>query len=306
MKCLATFLATVLSLWLMAGVRTVDAQKPLQVAVSILPQKYFVEKVGGEWVAVSVMVEPGVDPHVYDPKPQQMVSLGKAQIYFAVGIPFEEAWLERFSATNPRMLMVHTEVGIEKLPMDVHDHDEEHGKNRPSHKTVPQNGPRHDSRDPHLWLSPVNAMIQARNIFHALMNADPEHASTYETNYKNFMKELLELDLELLHSFQGQTGSREFMVFHPAWGYFAAAYGLRQTPVEVEGKEPKAADLQRLIQYAKDHEIKAIFVQPQYSTASAKVLAQAIGAQIIVADPMAEEWAKNLREVAAKFKAALR
>lgn len=276
-------------------------EKAFQVTVSIVPQKYFVEKIGGELVDVSVMVEPGVDPHVYDPKPRQMTALAKSRIYFAIGVPFEDVWLEKFSAANPGIMMVHTETGIEKLSATDDDDEKPAGAQGGKAETH-----HHGAFDPHLWLSPPAVMIQARTIFNALTKVDPDHGSLYEANYKKFMAELVDLDLDLTNLFRDMGRYRQFMVFHPSWGYFAAAYGLEQVPVQVEGKEPKAADLQRLIQYARERSIKVIFVQPQYSTTSANVIAEAIGGQTVAADPMAEDWAMNLRQVAEKFKAALK
>ena len=149
-------------------------------------------------------------------------------------------------------------------------------------------------------------MIQARNILGALLQVDPARRALYEADYQKFMNELVTLDVDLLRLFGEAGDHREFMVFHPAWGYFAAAYGLEQTPIEVEGKEPKAADLKRLIESAREHHVKALFVQPQFSATSAKVIAEALGGQIVSADPMAPDWANNLREVAEKFKAAMK
>lgn len=281
----------------------VHADEPLQVTVSIPPQKYFVEKIGGQQVAVTVMVEPGAEPHVYDPKPQQMASLAKSKVYFAAGVPFEDAWLQKFAAANPNMPIVHTETGIAKLPMKAH---EEHaGATRPPQTPHDEEHP-HGVLDPHIWLSPPLVMIQARTMLEAFLKIDPAHKDLYEANYRKFMEEVVALDLDLLTLFGAVRGNKEFMVFHPAWGYFAEAYGLQQTPVEIEGKEPKAADLKRLIEHAREREIKVIFVQPQFSATSARVIAEAIGGQIIAADPMAYDWAKNLREVAEKFQAALK
>jgi zinc transport system substrate-binding protein len=281
----------------------VQADEPLQVTVSILPQKYFVEKIGGQQVTVTVMVDPGAEPHVYDPKPQQMASLAKSKIYFAAGVPFEDAWLNRFSAANPNMQIVHTEAGIEKLPMKAHD---DHSGTTHQQPTLHVEAHQHGVLDPHIWLSPPLVMIQARNMLQAFLKVDPAHKDGYEANYRKFMEDIVLLDIDLLNLFREVTGNKEFMVFHPAWGYFAEAYGLQQTPVEVEGKEPKAADLKGLIEHARERDLKVIFVQPQFSSTSARVIAEAIGGQIIAADPMAYEWAKNLREVADKFKAALK
>lgn len=278
------------------------AEAPLPVTVSILPQKYFVERIGGERVAVTVMVEPGAEPHVYDPKPQQMMALAKSKIYFALGVPFEDAWLPKFTAANPGMKIIHTEAGIRKLPMQAHSHQEE----RPSASPQPAQHDHHEGLDPHIWLSPPLVMLQARNILDGLLQVDPTNRSKYEANYRKLMEGLVALDLDLFRLF-GETGDRnEFMVFHPAWGYLAAAYGLEQIPIEVEGKEPKAADLKRLIEQARKHRIKALFIQPQFSSTSAKVIAEALGAQVVSADPMAADWENNLRDVAEQFAAAMK
>jgi zinc transport system substrate-binding protein len=98
----------------------------------------------------------------------------------------------------------------------------------------------------------------------------------------------------------------EFMVFHPAWGYFAQAYGLEQVPVEIEGKEPKPAELKHLIKHAKEKNIKVIFVQPQFSAQSARTIANTIEAEIVFADPLALNWADNLQRVAEKFSTAFK
>jgi len=278
---------------------------PLEVAVSIQPQQYFVEKIGGERVAVTVMVEPGAEPHVYDPKPRQMASLTRSKIYFALGVPFEDVWLPKFASASPEMRVVHTEAGIQKLPMAAHDHHEERpGTGRAHHSSSPHEH-QLEVLDPHIWLSPPLVMIQARHIFTALVQVDPGHRALYEQNYRKFLDELAMLDLDLQRLFGEVSGRREVMVFHPAWAYFASAYGLQQIPIEIEGKEPRAADLKRLIEHARKNQVKALFVQPQFSATTAAVIAEALGSQVITADPMASDWTRNLREVAEKFKAAL-
>ena len=148
-------------------------------------------------------------------------------------------------------------------------------------------------------------MLQAREILTALQEADPSHCKDYEVNYREFISFLLDLDGELRNIFSGKRGLR-FMVFHPAWGYFARAYGLKQMPIEVEGKEPKPAQLQEIIEHARENNIKVVFVQPQFSTRSAKQVAKEIKGQVAFADPLAQNWLENLREVAKKFEAVLK
>ncbi|MEE4356893.1 MAG: zinc ABC transporter substrate-binding protein [Desulfococcaceae bacterium] len=273
------------------------ADESLSVFVSVIPQKYFVEKIGGDQVKVSVMVEPGAGPAVYEPKPVQMTELSKARIYFSIGVPFENTWLQRFKAANPDMRIIPTQEGIEKIAMAAHHHEEEkEGAYAHAHEGI---------KDPHIWLSPPLVMIQARNILTGLLGIDPENSDIYEKNYKSFIREIAELDTEILGILGREKKRSEFMVFHPAWGYFARAYGLKQFPAEVEGKEPKPAELQKLIQWGKKEKIRAVFVQPQYSAKSARVLASAIGGQVIAADPLAPDWPENLRQTAVKFRNAL-
>jgi zinc transport system substrate-binding protein len=277
----------------------------LKAFVSIPPQRYFVKKIGGNLVDVSVLVPAGASPHNFEPKPRQMAALSQSAVYFAVGIDFEKFWLKRIAAANPKMRVVRTDDGIARIPMVGHDHDEA-GRHPHSNASTTEAGAGRDqggSPDPHVWLSPTLVNIQAAHIRDALVSVDPSRRSTYESNHQAFIREIDKLDAELKTLFAGRRGER-FMVFHPSWGYFAEAYGLVQVPVEIEGKEPKAAQLQKLVRYAREHGIKTIFVQPQFSAKSAELLSREIGARIVYADPLAEDWAVNLREVAHKFGAA--
>lgn len=274
------------------------ASNPIPVFVSINPQKYFVQQIGRELVTVQVMVTPGADPHAYEPKPRQMAGLSKAKVYFAIGVPFENIWLKKIAATNPGMTVVHTDDGIEKIPMATHHHDE-----KEAHHEDDAHG--HRELDPHIWLSPPLVKIQARTIMSALQKMDPAHQAMYQKNYQEFSTQIDRLDAEIKAIFAGKKGL-PFMVFHPSWGYFAHAYGLRQMAVEIEGKDPKPAQLKELIDHAKEKGIQVIFVQPQFSSRSAQIVAREIGGRVTVADPLAEDWLANMRRVADEFKAALK
>jgi zinc transport system substrate-binding protein len=279
--------------------------EPIPVFVSILPQKTFVEKIGGSLVDVSVMVLPGANPHNYEPRPGQMTALSRARAYFAIGIGFEDVWLGRFASTNPTMRIVRTDQGIEKIPMLPHHHHEEDRGG----KAGPQGGERHEEHggvpDPHVWLSPPHVKTIAENISRALIEIDPANRAAYGENLRKFLQEIESLHARLNALFSDKRGSR-FMVFHPAWGYFARTYGLEQIPVEVEGKEPKPSQLKRLIEGARRDGIKVIFVQPQFSAKSAEAIAKGIGGEVVVADDLHPDWAGNLLRQAEKIRAALR
>ena len=284
----------------LACVRMTYAADPLPVFVSIPPQKYFVEKIGGNRVSVSIMVTPGSNPHNYEPKPNQMTALSKAKIYFAIGITFEDAWLSRFSDINPKMRIVHTEEGIEKISMAPHEHHRDGDREHASMHKDDQG-----ARDPHVWLAPMNGLIMAKNILKALQDQDPSSSLIYNDNYKEFVREIENLDAELKRLFADKKGMK-FMVFHPAWGYFAKAYELVQVPIEVEGKEPKPAQLNELIKLAKKEKITVIFAQPQFSARSAETIAKEIGGKVVMADDLAANWAENLRDQARRFVSVLK
>jgi zinc transport system substrate-binding protein len=293
-------------LLLCAGLRStlVMAGEAIPVFVSIMPQKYFVEKIGRSLVNVSAMVHPGANPHIYEPRPNQMAALSKTRIYFAIGVTFEDAWLPRFANLNPQMRIVHTDKGIDKMAMVAHHHNEGKGvKNKEGTKhTDRENSP--GALDPHVWVSPPEVKIIARNILEALLEIDPANSLTYKSNHDAFIIEIEELDKDLKKIFSDKKGLK-FMVYHPGWGYFARAYGLEQVPVEVEGKEPKPEQLKALIEHSRKDGIKVIFVQPQFSIKSAEVIAKAIGGQVIFADNLSQDWGRNLREQGEKFKEAL-
>ena len=296
--------------------------KEITVFVSIVPQKYFVEQIGKDLVDARVMVQPGAGPHNYEPKPQQMAALSKAKIYFAIGVPFENAWLEKIAAANPNMRVVHTDHGIEKLAMAAHHHHDDHAEehHEGEHHDADHDGEKkehhgkdahdedhheHTGLDPHIWLSPPLVKIQAHTILDALQEADPKNKDVYEANFKAFAAQIDELDADLNRTLAGKEGL-QFMVFHPAWGYFAHSYGLKQVPIEIEGKDPKPAQLKELMEHARENGIKVVFVQPQFSTKSAKLVAREIGGQVAFADPLAEDWMANLQQVAEKFQTALK
>ena len=276
---------------------TVFAEKKLNAVASILPQKYFVKKIGGDRVNVSVMVLPGANPATYEPKPRQMVNLAQAEIYFAIGVPFEDNWLPKFAKTNPDMTIVATQSGITKIPMKAGRH--RHHETEQGHETISAG-----AKDPHIWLSPPLVMVQGKNILEGLVKADPEGRMVYEANYKAFLEELKALNMEIQRIFQTTGQNTRFMVYHPSWGYFAQSYGLDQIPIELEGKKPSPRKLLQLIKEARKNSIKVIFVQPQFSEKSAETIAAAIGGKVIFADPLAEDWANNLLRVSEKFKSA--
>ena len=263
-----------------------EGAEKLSVFVSILPQKYFAEQIGGDRVAVSVLVEKGRDPHTFEPLPGQMAALAKTKGYFSIGLPFEESLLPRISKLNPSMKIFAVDKGVDKIFPSPH-HEEEHQE---------QNH-HHGGADPHIWNSPREAQVIASNMLGAFIEMDPAGKEEYLRAYDRFSFRLKTLDEELKTLFSGREGA-SFLVFHPGWAYLARTYGLREVAIEVDGKEPKASDMAHIIEEALKNKVKVIFISPQFSKKSASVIAEAVGAAVREANPLAEEWEENLRAVA--------
>ena len=279
------------------------------VTTTILPTKYFVEQIAGDTLQVNTMVGKGADPHTYEPKPSEMKMLENSDLYFAVGIEFDEVWLPKLAASYPKMKIIRTEDGITKMAMaehhhhdehdhsahhDDHDHDAHHEHGDKDHEAH-EHHHHHGGLDPHIWLDPQLVKIQAKNIKDALTKQYPKDAKIYEANFDKFAKKLDELDAYAKQKLAGVKG-KKFMVYHPSWGYFAHRYDLEQIAVEVEGKEPKPADLAELIEEAKEEKIKVIFVAPQFSKKAAQTIATQTGAKVMEIDQLPLDWYETMKK----------
>lgn len=299
-------LALALCLTMVTPVIVSAADAPLQVSVSIPPQKYFVERIGGDLVRTTVMVPPGADPHTYEPKPSQLRGLSGSRIYFSIGAPFEDAWLARIvAAAGPSLSVVPMHKGVTLLPAaaPLHNDEAEHAEGKEHHEDhhahADGHGHDHGTTDPHVWLSPMLVRHMSLAIRDALAKADPAHAATYRANYDRFAADIDAMDKKFADLFAAlPQDRRRFLVFHPSWNYFAHNYGLTELSIEVEGREPSPRQLRAIIDLARRERITTIFVQPQFSRRAAQTIATEIGARLVDADPLAEDWAANLERTA--------
>ncbi len=262
-----------------------EASDKIGVVVTIQPQAEFVENVGGEMVKVTVMIPPGASPHTYEPTPGQMTEAAKARMYAKVGsgVEFELAYMDKIVAVNKNMLVVDCSSGIRLIEMSEEDEHEaeEH---------------EHGALDPHIWVSPRNAKIMVQNICEGLIQVDPGNRAYYEINRDTYLSKLDELDKEISDKL-ADVQNRAFIVFHPSWGYFASDYNLEQIAIEVDGKEPSAQDIARVIEEAKKRNIKGIFASPQFNPQSANVIAKEIDGRVILIDNLARDYIANLQSV---------
>jgi len=267
------------------------------VTVSILPQKYFVEQIAKDFLHVNVMVAPGASQHTYEPKPAQMKELANSDAYFTIGDGFEKAWLPKFHNANPKMLIVDSIKGIEKIAMAEHHHEGEKAGAHQDHEE--------ESLDPHVWLDPILVKTQAKNIYDALVTLYPAQTAEFTKNYEAFIVSIDALDASIQKTLS-DIKSRKFIVFHPSFGYFAKRYNLEQIAIEVSGKEPKPSELATIIKEAKEENAKVVFVAPQFSQKSAVSIAKQINGKVVPIDPLAYAWSENLLSIAKTFQSELK
>jgi len=295
-----------LSVSLPANAETTPPAK-MKVFVSILPAAYFVERLGGPNVDVSVLVGPGQDPHTFEPTPKLMTNLVDAHVLFKMGFPFEETLIKKVGSAFKNVQVVDLQQGIKLRTMteqEAEAGEAEHGHEHHEHGEEHEQAHEVGDTDQHTWLNPQLVKIQARTIADTLTRIDPNHKDQYEKNLKAFQTDLDAIHQQLAKALTPVKG-KSFFAFHPAYGYFGEAYGLKQIPVQIGGKEPSAKQLARLIDIAKEDGVKVIFVQPQFSKKSAEALAKSIGGAVVPLDDLSPDYLKNLQDMAAKLDSAL-
>ncbi len=242
----------------------------MDVVVTILPEADFVRHVGGDRVRVTVIVPPGVSPHTYEPRPEQLKQVSAAKLYFMVGsgMKLEQNLVVKVRAINPDIKIVNISKGI----------------------TIIDN-------DPHVWTAPANAKLMVENICDALVQIDPGHAGYYVNNANAYLRELDALDY-YFHSKLDQFDNRAFLVYHPAFGYLALQYNLTQIAVERDGKEPTARVIRDCIDQAKRYKLGYVFVAPQFTTVQCEAIAREIGGEIGTMDPLPANYTANMMQIA--------
>jgi len=266
---------------------SIGSEKKTDIFVSIPPQAYLAGRVGGEFIDIAILVGPGQSPATYEISPRQMATLSESDAFFRIGVPFENRLVEKLKRSIRDLNIIDTRQGIDLRPMESHAGNHNHTHNS-------------GEADPHVWLNPINAGIIADNITKELIRLDSNHADYYSRNLDELKSDLDSLDKELTEILKPFAG-RKFYVFHPAFGYLAERYNLEQIAIEIEGKEPSARHLTNLIETAQKENIKAIYVQREFSPDAAKAIADAIGGEVIVLDPLARDYTDNMKNMAEKL-----
>ncbi|MDU7693273.1 MAG: zinc ABC transporter substrate-binding protein [Helicobacter sp.] len=281
----------------------------LKVIVSIDPQSYFVEQIAKDLADVYVITPSNKNPESYEPSISQMKNLRDGDVYFGVGIDFERRWKDRFisNARNLRfidLLKYSEQNGLKHYNVyghHDHDHDEEYedeDEGEEEHDHGHDHGHRHDS---HIWLSVKYARFQADKIAQTLQELDPNNAPLYAKNLQAFKEQIDKLDSDIKAIFDAPNAQKTFLVYHPAFEYLSAEYGLKELSIEHHGKEAKPRHLKELSDTIRKDKLKIVYIQPHFSKKQVELIAKSNNLKIGTLDPFAKDWANNLLEIANKI-----
>ena len=269
-----------LGLFIFLGITSAYAK--INIVVSIPPQQAYVEEIGKDLVNITLLAPIGTNPNFYEPKRSQMTAVEQAHVYFTIGGNFEKAWLPKMINQNKNMEIIDSSSGIEKTTMKS--------------KNISDN--QSPKKDVHVWTTPKNIAIIGKNIYETLVRYDIKNKDQYTKNYEEFLEKARKTDEEIKTIFKDLKKDTKFMVYHPAWGYFAKEYHLEQLPIEIEGKEVKPKELQKMVEKAKSNNVKAILTQPEFSTKGAQVIANELGIKVVEISPINPYWSENLINLA--------
>ena len=259
-----------------------------EILVTVPPLAGLVHAVAGGTCHVVVLVPPGKEPETFMPTPSQMREITRCGVFFRVGLPVEGAIVGRLLSLNPRLRVVDLSRG---LPVTA-EAAEEAGFFGPE-ETGAEHRHRHEGIDPHIWMSPTNLEAMADTVRETLAGLFPENASCYAEGAGRF-KESAEALKQRSAERLAPLVSRTLYVFHPAYGYYCAEFGLRQKAVEAGGKSPKSKDFVELIRRLREENATKIFVQPQFSRSAAEKIARELNLNIEVHSPLEEDPLENI------------
>jgi len=263
-------------------------KKPKEKVVfaSIMPLKYFVDKIVGDIYKVEVTVPPGVGPETYSPTPKQMKMLSEAEAYFAIGfLSFEADLLTKFSSLNPTLKVFQISKGINLI--------EEKEEAHTDHVHL-------QGVDPHIWSSPKEARIISQNICDGMIAIDPANKERYSKNLQSLLNEIDKVDSSIT-KLVSSAKAKKFIIFHPALGYFARDYGLEQLSIEFEGKVPSPKHMQELIENARSGNVRLVFIQKEFDKRNAEIVAREIGCKAVQIDPLDYNWPEQMISIASKL-----
>ncbi len=240
---------------------------------------------------VQVLTSSNVNPHTFDVSPSQLQKLTQASIFFHTIFPFELKVVNTLKNTESKVLCVDVTPHIIWRRGQVH-HDHGHDDHGHHHEE--------ENKDLHCWLNPANLEILSTHIYNALIKNNPTEKEAYQSRFEKWQNDLKEMDKKIKQILLPHKG-KNFFVFHPAFGYFADYYGLKEVCIEMEGKSPSPKQIQTLMEQMQREKTKVIFIQPQFDPKPAELIAKSIGSKVEVINDFERDILNHLLYIAERI-----
>ena len=274
MQKLATFIICAL---LTIGCATKSDCNKKTIYVTITPMHSIIEEITAGDFDVEVIVPKGASPETFEPTHKQVTAFSNAEFIFSTGlIDFEQSLTSRI---NGDAELVNLSEGIELIAGSC-----SHGNHQHKHGV-----------DPHIWTSPRALRTMVANAHDAIMTHYPDSVKYTEAT-ERLLERIAELDNYCATRIETE-GVEAMMIYHPAYTYYARDYGIKQIAIEHDGKEPSLRQTTALIETAKNHGVRTILRQPQYSEDKVRAIANDAGAEIITTDPLSEDILSEIERV---------
>lgn len=259
-------------------------------SVTIEPQRHFLEQIVGDKFSINCVVPNGSNPESFDMAPSQMIAISKSKAYFKVGfLGIENTWIKNIGENNPDISFIDCSEGINPIMEHDCDHEgHEHGHAHHGHE---------GGVDPHTWSSPASARVLVDNMYKAVIEIDSLNKDYYNENYARVINEINATD-SIIKSYIDKAPGRSFVIFHPALSYFSQEYGLEQLTIEHEGKNPSPTQLKKLVDKAKQDNVKAVFIQQEFDPKNSETVANELGVKPIPINLLSYDWSAEMIKIA--------
>jgi zinc transport system substrate-binding protein len=261
----------VLALGVYIAVNQRDENQSNTATASFYPLAEFSSRIGGEKFTIRNLIPAGVEPHDFEPTPQNMVQLTKSKLFIYNGGGLE-TWVQDILPQLDQTAAVNSSEGIELMSTVFEENDSEEG-------TV--------NKDPHLWLDPLLARDQSRNILHGFLKVDTDNSAYYQQNADKLFADLNQLDKEFREGLSN-CQKHKIITSHAAFSYVSKRYGFEMVPIAglSPEDEPSAQKLAELTELAKREGLEYVFFESLVSPKLAETLANEVGAKTLALNPI--------------------
>lgn len=280
------FFVLIITIILLSGCSASESNNKEIIGVSIVPQETFAKAIIGENYEVVTLIPPGSSPETHQPSIRTLEKLNRAKLYFSIGVETEKANILPTITEYENLEIIDLANAVDQIYPPRY-FSEDNDENEQNHD--------HNGRDPHIWLSPKRVIVIVEIMTEKLINAYPKDKDLFLKNSKNYIKKLNDLDKHIQMKIKN-ADTKDFIIYHPSYGYFAEDYDLNMIEIETDGKKASINRIDEIAKIAKEKNIKTIYYQEEMSFKQAEIIANEIDGEIIKLKPLSSNYIESQKE----------